>query len=107
MTPHTITETIRFLLTMRIHSDIYFSPAVLHTPTLPSQYAMLNIDSSEKGKQDQFSGTVKGSGTSSSSSEPVLETNVRCLYSYTAVDSLTMEPSLDSLYGKWRSKLCN
>ena len=30
--PHIITETIRFLLTMRRYSGIYFSPAVLHTP---------------------------------------------------------------------------
>ena len=32
-TPHNITETIRFLLTMRRHSGIYLSPAVLHTLT--------------------------------------------------------------------------
>ena len=50
----TITETIRLLLTLRRHSDIYFSPAVLHTLPLPSQYAKLNLHSSEKNKQDQF-----------------------------------------------------
>ena len=45
---HTITETIRFLLTMHRHSGTYFSPAVHHTLILPSQYTMLNLDSPEK-----------------------------------------------------------
>ena len=45
---------IRFLLPMRRHSGIYFSPAILHTLTLPSQYARLNLDSSTKSKQDQL-----------------------------------------------------
>ena len=57
--PHTITVTIRFLLTMRRHSGIYLSPAVLHTLTLPPQYERLNLDSSGKSKQDQLSGTVQ------------------------------------------------
>ena len=57
--PHTITETIRFLLTMRKHSSIYFSPTVLHTLTVPPEYARLNLDSAEKSKQDQLSGTVQ------------------------------------------------
>ena len=109
MTPlHAITETIRFLLTMLRHSGIYFYTAVLHTLTLTSQYARLNLDSSEKTKQDHFwYCPVKGSGTPSSSSMPVCETNVRLLYSNTAVDCLTMDPSLDSSFGNWTSKVCN
>ena len=55
----TITETIRFLLTVRRHSDIYFSRAVFNTLTLPSQYAKFNLYSSEKIKQDQLSGTAQ------------------------------------------------
>ena len=57
--PHTITETIRFILTMCRYSGIYFSLAVLHTLTLPSQYARLNLDSLEKSMQDQLSVTVQ------------------------------------------------
>ena len=55
--PH-LTEAIRFLLTMHRRSGI-FSPAVLHTLTLPSQHARLNLDTSEKSKQDQLYGTVQ------------------------------------------------
>ena len=50
---------------------------------------------------------VKGSGTPSSSSELVLETNVRFLNRNMAVDCLTMEPLPDSSFGNWMSKLCN
>ena len=50
---------------------------------------------------------VKGSGTPSSSSEPVLETNVRFLYNNTAIDCLTMATSLDSSFGNWMSKVCD
>ena len=103
--PHTITETIRFLLTMRKHSSIYFSPTVLHTLTVPPEYARLNLDSAEKSKQDQLSGTcpAKGSGTPPSSSEPVFETDVRFLYSNTPEECLIMKPSMDSSFGNWKS----
>ena len=47
------------------------------------------------------------SGKPSSSSEPVFETNVCFLYSRTAVDCLTMEPSLVSSFGNWMFKVCN
>ena len=50
---------------------------------------------------------VKGSGTPSPLSEPVLESNVRFLYSNTAVDCLTMEPSLHRSFGNWMFKVCN
>ena len=52
--PHTVTETIRYLLTMYSHSGVYFFPVVLQILILPSQYARLNLDSSEKSKQGQL-----------------------------------------------------
>ena len=73
MIPYTLADMIPFLLTMRNHSDVYFPPAVLHTITLPSQYARLRRDS----------------------------------YSTSAVDYLTMDPSLDSSFGNWMPKICS
>ena len=87
-----------------------FPPTVLHTLTLPSQHASLILDSSEKSKQDHLFGTVKLrvlAGPPSSSSGPVLETNVRFLYSNTTVEWLTTEPSLDSSYRSWMSRELN
>ena len=50
---------------------------------------------------------VKGSGTPSWWSELVLRTNTCFLYSNRAAGCLTMEPSLDSSFGNWMSKVCN
>ena len=87
---------------------IYFSLAFLHTLTLPSQYARLNLDSSEKSKQDLLSGTVqlrvllhhRCRRSRFSRLRPVF------LYSYKAVNCLTMEPSLDNSFRNWMSKVC-
>ena len=45
-------------MTVHRHSGVFFSTAVLHSLTLPSQYARLNLDSLES-KQGQLSGTVQ------------------------------------------------
>ena len=107
--PRTITETIQFLLTRRRHSGIYFSPAILHTLPLPSQYARLNLDSSEKSKQDQLLGTVQLRVLVHHRRRRVrfLGLNSGFWTKNTTADCLTMEPSLDSSFGNWLSKVCN
>ena len=39
--------------------------------------------------------------------ELLLKSNVQFLYSNITVDCLTMDPSLDSSFGNWMSKMCN
>ena len=90
------------------HSGIYFSPAVLHTLTLPSQYARLNIDSSEKSKQDQLSGTVQLRVLVHHRRRRSRFSRLMPVFLYnTAVDCLTTDPPLDSSFGNWMSKVCN
>ena len=92
----------------RRHSGTYFSP-LLSIPS-PSRHNM-QVEPWFIGErwagQIVWYCPVKGSVTPSSSSKPVLEINFRFMHSNTAVDCLTMEPSLDSSFGNWMSKVCN
>ena len=89
--------------------QVYISPRLFSIPSPPATMCKVEPWFMEKSKQAQLSGTVHlrvlVHQSSSSSSEPVFETNVRILYSNTAVDCLTMEPSLDSSFGNWMSKV--
>ena len=48
---HIFIENEQIANTVVANSGIYFSPAVFHTPTLPSQCAKLNLDSLEKASR--------------------------------------------------------